>query len=80
MALGPMTNRRPSGGKVRIGSADFVGGPVRYRMVSVAPAFDPDAVSMSPVKGWTAAHDPAWGVFIPGSALVAARSDRDRAA
>ena len=46
--LGPMKTRKPSGGKVRIGSADFVGGPVSFRFAPVAPVFDPAADSMGP--------------------------------
>lgn len=43
------------------------------RRVSIAPAFDPDATSMVPIPGWTAA-DPG-GRLIPGWALY--RTDAD---
>lgn len=43
-------------GKVRIGyRADD--GKVRYRRVGIAPVFDPDALSMKPIRGWKASRN-----------------------
>lgn len=44
-------------GTVRIGS--LVDGRIVWRRVSVAPAFDPNATSMTPLLGWRAASIPA---------------------
>jgi hypothetical protein len=41
------------GGKVTISS--LVDGAVRKRRVGIHPAFDPNALTMTPLPGWTAA-------------------------
>lgn len=50
--LGPMKTVRPSGGKVRIGFGDGTR-VLGHRSVSLAPVFDPLAISMTPILGWS---------------------------
>lgn len=58
MPLGPMKVVKSRGGVVRIGHGDGSDGVtvLGWKFVSVAPAFDPLAVSMVPLPGW---HPPA---------------------
>jgi len=49
--LGPMKTVRPTNvGKVRVGYVDRLGDRPRFRFVPIAPAFDPLADSMVPVR------------------------------
>lgn len=53
---GPLVTKVPSlksGGKVRIGYGDGTK-VLGFKVVSLAPVFDPDAVSMVPIPGWKA--------------------------
>jgi hypothetical protein len=50
----PVAMKGP-GGMVTVHSTPVGAGKPASRRVSVAPAFDPDATSMTPVPGWTAA-------------------------